>query len=134
MPFTIEVDKPKRLTRIVGSGKLTRHEIAESIRSYYKNPTPYVIWDLSEATLKSVSSDQVKDLADLLNDHRKHAISGRSAIVSPEDLTYGIARMFETIVNLAGKHPLRETLSFRSGDEALAWIKAGEKKTDPEKK
>lgn len=133
MPVTIEVDRQKLLTKIAGSGELTHHDIAASFKSYYKNPTPHVIWDLSEATLKSISSEQVKDLADLLDDYRKDAVSGRSAIVSPEDLTYGIARMFETMVNLAGPHPLRETLSFRSADEALAWIHEKGKKTDPEK-
>ncbi len=122
MPVTNEVDASGNLTTITGTGDLTFGDVAEAMRAYYESPTPNVLWLLSGASLQLLPYPTVEKLAALLAELRKNARKGRTAIVSTDVLSYGVAREFEILVNLAGGDAVRETMAFQTVDEALAWL------------
>ena len=122
MPMTVSVDESGTLTTITGTGELTYEEIVDAIHLYYDRPTENVIWLMPEVDVGQLPTSAVEKIAALLRNLRQSAPRGRTAIVSPETLTYGLARMFQSLVNLNPQNDGRETMVFQDTEEALQWI------------
>ena len=82
--------------------------------------TRHVIWDASCGTVETIGKDDIRSIAKFLKSGHGMRAGGKTGLVGPEDLDYGIGRMFPAYASL-------ENLSvayriFRTLDEALAWI------------
>ncbi len=131
MSLTIHVDKPGILTTISVTGELTFDGIAEAIGAYYENPTRNVLWLMPHASFHMLQHTSVEKLATLLREFRKKALKGKTAIVSQESLSYGLARSFEIMMNLAGGDAVRDIMAFQSLENAIEWLDR-EDRTDPQ--
>lgn len=109
------------LTLFIVVGELTTGELTNTIREFYDGSiTRNVIWDLERSDLSQINSQDVHQVAALSVDYANRRPSGKTAIVGPDDLTFGLARMYELNKN-SSDLPF-ETQSFRSIDDAYAWI------------
>lgn len=67
------------------------------------------------------SGDRVRALADLASAMDAPGVSSRLAIVAPQDLAYGFARMFETYRTM-NQRGAKAVSVFRSMKAALDWL------------
>jgi hypothetical protein len=82
--------------------------------------TNHVIWDASNGTVETIGKDDLRSIAKFLKSGHGMRAGGKTGLVGPEDLDYGIGRMFQayaSLENLAVEYRI-----FRTLDEALAWI------------
>ena len=113
-----------QLTLFTCSGKVLPHEIENKIKEFYdKQPTPNVVWDLSDADISGMSAVDVRQLAERTKQLAHSRKGEKTAIVASVDMPFGLARMYQTFAELAGQESQVEV--FRSRKEALAWIQSG---------
>ncbi len=71
------------------TGKPSVDEIINNILSFYSiNPTRYMLWDLSEASLELPTSEDLKRIVNIVQVYAQLRIGGKTAIVAPRDLEY----------------------------------------------
>ena len=75
------------------------------------------LWDLSSVSI-NLNSSQKKQLVEY--GKSKFLVPSKVAIVAPEDLAYGLKRMFEVY----REEGLTETAIFCTGQAALIWLKS----------
>jgi hypothetical protein len=105
------------LTGDVGDFQLMVNTINEF---YAGEVTKRLLWDMSNADISGLSSEQVRKIADLPLYRPERRKGGKNAIVAPDHLTYGLSRIYETVTDLHNQ-PF-ETRVFRSREEACAWL------------
>jgi hypothetical protein len=119
--FEIVVDKQNDLTIHKCSGSLAEQKIIDTIESFYDgNPTLNALWDFSHASMNSISSDAVRTMFALVQRLGSRRQGGKTAVVVPEDLGFGMARMFQ-IMSDTDDFPFKINV-FRTYDEAKQWL------------
>lgn len=122
MPITIESFPDQDLTVFTASGPLTYPEQMEVLQKFYRQgPTRHVIWDFSAVTGSRISSDQLAEIISFLKKHSMMRQGGKTALVAPSDLDYGLSRMGVKLAEVDGVPVTLE--SFRTIAAARAWIK-----------
>jgi len=114
-----------RLTLVVASGDLQPAEVvlalSTAVEAHAQRP---VMWDMTAARLSSLSSDDVRRVAQqALGSLATLCACGQAALVCSEDADFGVARMLATYVSLEGC-PLQIGV-FRGTDEAKRWLLGG---------
>jgi hypothetical protein len=110
------------LSIFTARGTLDASELLATYRAFIENgPTPFVLWDITAATLAGLSVRSVQDLAKqvvkLNNGCRK---GGRSAVVCSREIDFGIANLLIAYARLEG-HPL-QVQTFRTTNDAMRWL------------
>lgn len=115
------LDHRNDLTTHTLEGPITAEDIIATIEAYYSGePTHYIVWDFSEVTLNQCKEENLKSIAVAANKCAKQRDGGKTALVLPSDLQFGLGRMYETFAELENAPiPVR---SFRSMPEAMAWL------------
>jgi len=114
-------DLTRGLTEYTCTGVVDRAEITDAVDGFYADtPTPNVIWDLADANVSALSAADVEVLADHTVSRAHSRDEGKTAIIAPKDMGYGLSRMFQTFTDLA-KHQAAVRV-FRTRDDALEWI------------
>ncbi len=102
-------------------GVVTADELLNAVLDAYAGHiTKDVVWDLSTGSVGQLTSDDLRAIADLVRTHAYTRVGGKTAIVAPADLEYGISRMLSTFGELIDL-PL-DTQVFRTLSEAAKWI------------
>ena len=123
MPIEIQAYESKKLTICIASGELTFEDVSNAIESFYEStPTLNVLWDLSSTTTTNVTTGQVHQISELLERLRKSRKGGKTALVSPADITYGLSRMLQMLLDLTGDPLPVELRVFRDRKEAMQWF------------
>lgn len=82
------------------------------------------IFDVSHVdSLLDIRIDNLKALADLAASMDKPGLPSKFAIVAPQDLYFGLGRMYESLRESA-PHSSRRIAAFRSRAEAERWLDA----------
>lgn len=119
--ITTNIDIHNNLTIITANGILLYEDIMSTVTDYYSGTvTEFILWDLSEADVSKISNDEIMKIATKVKNISTDRVRGKTAIVSPKDLGYGLARMFEVfseIQNLPFAYK-----SFRNISEAKNWL------------
>lgn len=122
-------DADRDLTIVKATGKMTAVDFHNWTTNYYAGPvTSFILWDVTRADLAALRTD------DALNDtfHTKNLAGGRkggkTAIVTANDLGYGMGRMLETLYGLE-QMPF-EVQVFNNLEEAMRWIGSGTRHDD----
>lgn len=119
--ITKRLEPEHDLTLFFAVGRLTADELVKTIRDFYENSiTLNVIWDLTKSDLSDVNVRDVELVAALSVDYANLRPSGKTAVVGSDDLTFGLARMYE--LNKNSTDLAFETQSFRSIQDAYDWI------------
>ena len=109
------------LTVVAVEGAVTADQVRDQIIGFLTDsPTRFVIWDIRNGTLARLTTSDIRTLVEKGAPHAHRRSGGRTAIVSPNDLDYGLSRMFETVAEL--QHVPFEIHVFRNMDEAESWL------------
>ena len=126
MPIIKQVEQSQQLTIFTGTGELSFEEVRNTIRSFYASkPTLNVLCDLRQASAERISSSQVNQIAELVQKLKRVRQEGRTAIVSTRDVTFGVARMLEALINIPNDDCSYELRVFRDIKVAARWLANG---------
>jgi len=120
MPIDFIYDEANDILLATATGLVTFAELRKHLnRESTARALGYrEIFDASSATT-DMTSDQVRALVSIMNDLMKRGPFGPTAVVTKNDLVYGMARMIEILAELAGGPSIRV---FRMLDEAKQWL------------
>jgi len=121
MPISSHIDQVKELTTYTATDKLTFDEAMAEVKMFYNLPTKNVVWDLNGVSELNISSDEVREIASFNPRYENLSrINGKTAIVAPKDLTFGISRMFQAMSEYVDA-PFT-VMIFRTMGEAQEWL------------
>ena len=117
--------------KVVGAEELTIYTVHGDISGadvknviwdfYEKGPvTKNVLWDVSQAVLHDLSAEDVQQIAHVPRKSLDLREGGKTAIVAPDDLAYGLSRMYQTSSHTE-ELPFQMQV-FRDAEKALAWL------------
>jgi hypothetical protein len=122
MPYKIDFAGPYSPIIITVIGKLTAEDVAEileqivSSEDYPANIN--AIYDFTQMSFENITSDFLKSLDYQIQRGNHKRVGAKTAYVCPEDLKYGMIRVWEALID-----DLKvETLVTRSMEEALSWV------------
>ena len=122
MPIAYSVERERRWLFAVAEGEAGFSEIATHLRKERDDgglPFPELI-DATRATV-ALSGAEVRRVVDLLRDLARHGALGPTAVVVGDDVSYGVMRMLEILVeDVCAVRPFRGRL------EAEEWLLAAE--------
>ena len=125
MPLDYRIDRERRIVFATATRTLSDEDVFAYQREVWSRGDlagydEIVDVGLAEDLVVS-SGDRVRALADLASAMDVPGASSRLAIVAPQDLAYGFARMFETYrtMNQSG---VKVVSVFRSMQAALDWL------------
>jgi hypothetical protein len=113
------------LTIFVARGELTPADVLAAYEIFLRRgPTRLVLWDVSAASVASVPAEDVRILAgQLARMGMAQPNHGKTAMVCGNAVTYGMARMLGTFLEIEG-FPGRVG-AFRDLRTARAWLDEG---------
>ncbi len=119
--FETTFERGRDLTRIKVVGKVTADDFHKWTATYYAGPTTLLnLWDLREADLSHIGSDDLIDDAERSKKFGHVRQGGKTAVVSDKALEFGIARMRAVYAEIVGM-PF-EFQVFQSMEDALKWL------------
>jgi hypothetical protein len=117
------IDPATDLTVHTIEGPITNHDIIHTFEEYFHGETTSaMVWDFSAAEFNGCRDEDVQSIAVAANKQTAFRSGGKTALVLPGDLQFGLGRMFETFAEL--ENDCVQVQSFRSMDDAMAWINA----------
>ncbi len=123
MPFKSKIDVQANLITHFADGPLVLEELLSTFDSVHSDPlfrpAMNVLWDFTSASITGGSTDEIQALAAAIGRRLDHGGFYKVAIAAPQDLAFGLARMYEAY---AGQLPI-ELNVFRSRGEALDWLR-----------
>jgi hypothetical protein len=121
LDIQIRIDEGKGFRFQTVTGEVSFEELRRALASIYGGAETLgmdSLWDLSEAEM-SISSEEVGLLSDFVGGHWEGKGGARSALVVPEDLAFGLARMYGARLSPS----LHSQIGvFRELEEALNWL------------
>lgn len=119
--ITKSLDLANDLTHFTLSGKVDTTEVKQAIEAFYSGQvTKRVLWDLTDSDVSELSKPEVESIASTPRAAQQQRQLGKTALVAPEDLAYGLSRMYQALTHLENL-PF-ETQVFRDKDEAMNWL------------
>lgn len=117
-------DLPKELTTFKVVGNMKAADFFDCLARYYAgHVTRLSLWDLTEADLSSIATDEIEDFAEYARHLAEIRKGEKTAIVCCGTFEFGLGRMFETYLELAGL-PLEVSI-YRSLENAKKWLGFG---------
>jgi len=120
-----KIDAETGLRTHVLIGSVSQEEVEEALEEVYSRsgflPDADTLCDLREADLGQLSHAVIKSIADYVAKNRGAKSGARTAIVVGRNLAFGLARMYEQM--LEAQSP-SDVAVFRDMDEAMAWLEA----------
>lgn len=119
MPEFYTIDKERRLVLTTGSGVITLADAVSHMDKLSKDPdfdpSFSQIVDFTQVTRIELSADEIRRLAQ----RTIFSVTSRRAFIAPDEVAFGIGRMFQILRGLEGEQGIR---IFRSLEEALDWV------------
>jgi len=114
--------KEAELTTFVARGALTAEELLDAYTCFLnREPSPFVLWDLTDATLTQIPVDAIRRVAKTVAELAKgRRPAGRSAVVCGQLVDFGLARMLTTYLSFEG-YPV-QLQAFTDRTRARAWL------------
>ena len=87
------VDSQGDLSIFTVNGKLTTDEIIERVEEYYiTHPTKLVLWIMGDVDLSAITREGIERIIQIAKKNTGKRKEGKTAIVGPKDIEYGLAR------------------------------------------
>ena len=116
-------DQDRNLTILTLTGPVAAADLVGALRDFYAGPcTARALWDFTGSDLHNA---KMVDLAAVLAAAKTLAprrAGGKTALVMPSDLGFGLARMYDSMAELKN-HPVGHGV-FRNREDALHWLAA----------
>ena len=112
-------------------GVVTADEIVDILQeSYAGSPTLYTVWDITRASVAGFTTEEVQRITHVARERAELRTGGKSAVIAPADLEFGISRMVD--IGLGLRDSPYEVRSFRTAEEARAWLGVDSLPAEPE--
>jgi hypothetical protein len=125
VPLTYRIDPERRLVVTQGRGILKDQEVFGYQQEVWSRSDVAGFDELVDMTAVTQillpSLDRVRDLAELAAEMGRGAPRSKMAIVAPDDLAFGLGRMFEAFRESAAPG-IKPVGVFRTVPEALEWL------------
>jgi hypothetical protein len=116
-------DPARSLTVLTVSGALTADEVIRALVGFFEGDvTRDLVWDFTGADLSALNRVGMERIIAVAKDGARLRPDGRTALVVGQNLSFGLARMYELLSEVKG-HPIHHRV-FRDKGEALAWLRA----------
>jgi hypothetical protein len=119
MPVCYKIDKDRRLVITTGYGVVTRQDIEDHQRSLWTDPdfscTFSQLADFSRMARTELNAVDMHSFAK----RNVFASNARRAVIVPNDVAFGLARLFEILRGSKGENGIRV---FRTVEEGFVWI------------
>ncbi|MGE9295044.1 MAG: hypothetical protein ACQKBV_01975 [Puniceicoccales bacterium] len=126
MSYTINLEDDGFSIRVATAGDLEPAEffemIAQTNELSEKSKRRRVLVDHSLATVSSLTTEAIKDVACVCETLNDNLAGGRLAVVLARDLDYGLSRIWLAYVD---DHLTFESRLFRERDAAVTWLEEG---------
>lgn len=112
------------MTVVKAIGTIIPGELLSALEEFYTyNPTKFIIWDLTEASAIQLKSKYIEQIVKLVSRYKSSRPGGKTAIVAPGDLEFGVSRM----LNIHGRclHFCRQKPCLQ-----LTWRSIGERRKE----
>jgi hypothetical protein len=130
MPIEYQIDHDLRVVFAAGRGVVTPQDVFAYQREVWSRPEVggyNELFDLSEAErIVAPSSRGLQEMAAMSARMDLPALLSKFAIIAPENLEFGIARMYGTYRELE-ERGTKKVAVFRTRPEALAWLGVAER-------
>lgn len=103
-------------------GEVTFSEISETITQYFPKVTRHLIWDYTNGNLSNVTADDFRRVPEMAAKYFTGRKRGRTAFACPDDLTYGMFRMYTAFADNSSMPYEYEV--HRCFEDALAWVES----------
>lgn len=123
MPITTTKDEMEHLTTHVVTGRVSEEEMYRALEGDGEF-TPLILWDMSGADVAHVTPEMLRNFVKRAAELGSQRRGGRTAVIAPEDLQFGLARMSEAFAAMEFA-PYRFR-AFRVRQEAFDWLKSEE--------
>ena len=127
MGIDYQIDEERRMVLAQGRGVVSPEDVFAYQREVWSRPEVAgfnELFDMSEVErIVPPSKGSVRDLADLAAGMDSSGCSSKFAIVAPEDLAFGIARMYESYREFDPRST-KEVAVFRTLAAAMKWLDA----------
>ncbi len=123
-PYHISHDSSTPVTTVTWSTVLEADVLGQAIAELDAPEThPAVLWDFSAVREVKINLSQVQLLARRLREQSSRLRpTGKTAVLGPSDLLFGLARQAHAIALLLSDNPPIEI--FREREPALIWLKS----------
>ena len=102
-------------------GSPSAQQFIQAVEENYRDPTTkFIIWDFSNGSAAHLSVAEIQGLVGRLRPVAGLRTGGKTALVAPNDLEFGMGRMLEVYREIY-EFPF-ELKVFREVTQALAWI------------
>ncbi len=118
---TIDVERDLIIRKVTGRFLIDDLEAAYAYTFEHPDykPSMNALWDLLEADIAEVTSEELTQVVQLVQSVADHRGSDyKVAFVAPDEVSYGITRMFEAYAN----NLEFQMFSFRNMDDASSWL------------
>jgi hypothetical protein len=131
MPITYQLKPDERLVVFIHVGVVTDEEFLSFYKALYEenrfDKSFNALVDLRQTESTVRSAEALTEFAEFIHEQYTNITSRpKVAVVAPEDISFGLARMYEVF---SGDVPW-EFLVFREVDSALAWLGVSENLMD----
>ena len=117
------VEEENDLTIMVVHGEVTADMIIAALVDFYQGAfTSKLIWDYTDADLTQVKNDELRQISSVAVNHAHLRREGRTAIVVPETLGFGLGRMYE-IISENDENPINYNV-FKDINMARKWMRS----------
>jgi hypothetical protein len=114
-------DTSRNLTTFKAVGTMNASHINDCLQRYYAaGVTTYALWDLSEADLVAIATDEIRNLAQYGSQLAAARTECKTAIVFSSPFEYGLGRIFQTFAEMDATAV--ELKLFHSLEEAMEWL------------
>ena len=125
MPIEYRIDHARRQVLAEGHGRVTDEDVFRYQKEVWSRSDVVgydEIIDMSEAReIVEGSRDRMRELAQVSAATDPQAGSSRLAIVAPQDLAYGVGRMYQSYREL-NPRSTKKVAVFRDREAALRWL------------
>ena len=115
-------DKKNDLTKFIITDNITSIDVTNSIKKFYegKNITKNILWDLTLGRVENIRTPELDAIVTLRKKYAHLRNGGKTAILAPEDLKFGMARMVEMMTPI--EEEVIETRVFKTMEEINSWF------------
>lgn len=122
MPIDIEIDAKRQRIDTRATGVVTVQDLLSYYQRLHDHPDFNLgmseLWDASAITDTRLSSDDLREFSSVTEPYTRQGASARVAILVPDDLGFGLARMYE----LLQADSINRLKIVRSREAAEAWL------------
>jgi len=119
----VEIDKTQHLARVSLTGRVSAEDITRWFREMLGHPEfssdMNSLWDLSGASLDDFPTKDVRRVESFMRQFQEVRRGIKAACVCPQDLNFGLARMYEMLAQPGTRVEFRV---FRDMREAETWL------------